>query len=93
VFSEPEKLSCPGIYNYNLWNRGSERRTYMGNLVILQMKMEANKYPLTRRDRTKYFAKSVIISRHNIRIEMTVQTLRVLMMMKIIIIIPIKFIN
>jgi hypothetical protein len=51
------------------------------------------KYPLTRRGRTKYFAKPIIISRRNIRIEMAVQTLRVLMMMKIIIIIPIKFIN
>lgn len=71
---------------------GWERHRYMGKLVTLQMKMKVIKYPLTRREKTKYFAKSIIVSRRNIGIEMTVQTLRLLMMMKIIII-AIKFIN
>jgi len=38
------------------------------------------KHSLTRRDKTKYFAKFIIISGRNTRIHMTVQTLRLLMM-------------
>ena len=93
VFSEPEKLRWPGTYTYNLWSGGLGKTYVHGKLGNLTDEIEGYKHSLTRRDKTKYFAKSIIVRRRNIRIEKTVQTLRLLTMMKIIIIIPIKFIN
>jgi len=90
VLSEPEKLRWPGTYTYNLWIGGLGKTYVHGKLDKLTDEDRGYKYSLTRRDKTKYFAKSIIISRRNIRIEMKVQTLRLLIMK---IIIPVKFIN
>ena len=71
VFSEPEKLRWPDNSTYNLWSGGLGKTYIHGKFGNFTDEDEGYEYLLTRRDKTKYFAKSIIIDRRFIRTELT----------------------